>query len=304
MFQIFLILLFIYTCYSESSHKSSSFSILDEKYQNLLKTGTTIVGICCEDGVILGADTRVTMGSIVSGKTKQKIHRIADKIYCCTAGTVADCDYAMKKSIHLLNLHKLRLKYLIDNNNEDESLDSIDMILSSLINSCNTIEFHHEPQIALILGGYDYLGPRLYSINDISSQCAYCSLGSGSSKSYSLLENELQNIGINITEFDQYIIPNLSITEAINLIRKSVLAGIHNDLGSGSHIDFVQITANETKTWREVLHTQLQQQVSTLQNEVTSNDINDINDIQSQDLGELIMNAKELQNILTIELLH
>ena len=28
--------------------------------ESILKTGTTIVGLCCSDGVVLGADTRTT----------------------------------------------------------------------------------------------------------------------------------------------------------------------------------------------------------------------------------------------------
>jgi 20S proteasome subunit beta 2 len=41
------------------------------------KTGTTIVGIIYKDGVILGADTRATEGSIVADKQSEKIHYLA-----------------------------------------------------------------------------------------------------------------------------------------------------------------------------------------------------------------------------------
>lgn len=44
------------------------------------KTGTTIVGIIYKDGVILGADTRATEGSIVADKKSQKIHYLADNM--------------------------------------------------------------------------------------------------------------------------------------------------------------------------------------------------------------------------------
>ena len=54
-----------------------------------IKTGTTIAGIIFKDGVMLGADTRATEGPIVADKNCEKIHYIADNIYCCGAGTAA-----------------------------------------------------------------------------------------------------------------------------------------------------------------------------------------------------------------------
>ncbi|KRY03217.1 Proteasome subunit beta type-7-A, partial [Trichinella patagoniensis] len=56
------------------------------------KTGTTIVGLVFEDGVILGADTRATEGPIVADKNCEKIHYMAPNIYCCGAGTAADTE--------------------------------------------------------------------------------------------------------------------------------------------------------------------------------------------------------------------
>uniref|UniRef100_A0A4X2LRF3 Proteasome 20S subunit beta 10 n=1 Tax=Vombatus ursinus TaxID=29139 RepID=A0A4X2LRF3_VOMUR len=45
------------------------------------KTGTTIVGLVFEDGVILGSDTRSTNDSVVADKNCEKIHFIAPNIY-------------------------------------------------------------------------------------------------------------------------------------------------------------------------------------------------------------------------------
>jgi len=56
------------------------------------KTGTTIVGVVCKDGVVLGTDTRASAGSLVAEKLCQKLHFMAPNIYCAGAGTAADCD--------------------------------------------------------------------------------------------------------------------------------------------------------------------------------------------------------------------
>jgi len=43
-------------------------------------TGTTIVGVLIDGGVVLGADTRATSGNIVADKNCEKIHRMARRI--------------------------------------------------------------------------------------------------------------------------------------------------------------------------------------------------------------------------------
>ena len=49
-------------------------------------TGTTIVGVIYKDGVVLGADTRATAGSIVADKVCDKIHYMQPNMYCAGAG--------------------------------------------------------------------------------------------------------------------------------------------------------------------------------------------------------------------------
>lgn len=45
----------------------------------------------------------------------------------------------------------------------------------------------------------------------------------------------------------------INVIDAIPIIRRAVQAGILNDLGSGSHVDFCVVTYNYTKQWREYL---------------------------------------------------
>ena len=70
------------------------------------KTGTTIVGLIYEDGVILGADTRATEDTIVADKNCSKIHYIAPNIYCCGAGTAADTEMTTNMISSNLQLHR------------------------------------------------------------------------------------------------------------------------------------------------------------------------------------------------------
>lgn len=77
------------------------------KFPKATKTGTTIVGLIYKDGVILGADTRATEGSIQSDKNCSKIHYICDNIYCCGAGTAADTEMTTQMISSQLKLHRL-----------------------------------------------------------------------------------------------------------------------------------------------------------------------------------------------------
>lgn len=71
------------------------------------KTGTTIVGVVCKDGVVLATDTRATGGSTVMEKLCQKLHYMAPNVWCAGAGTAADCDKVTEKIEKELTLLRL-----------------------------------------------------------------------------------------------------------------------------------------------------------------------------------------------------
>jgi len=65
---------------------------------NILKTGTTTLGLVCKDGIVLAADKRVTSGYLVSYKKFDKILNITDNIAVTVAGTVSDVQLMAHKS--------------------------------------------------------------------------------------------------------------------------------------------------------------------------------------------------------------
>lgn len=95
----------------------------------------------------------------------------------------------------------------------------------------------HQGQIgaALILGGVDATGPALYTIYPHGSvdRLPYVTMGSGSLAAMSV--------------FEAHYRPNLSKEEAMNLVSEAILAGIFNDLGSGSNVDLTVITTVDHK---------------------------------------------------------
>jgi len=52
--------------------------------------GTSIMAVSFDGGVIVGADSRTTMGSYIANRVTDKLTHVHDKIYCCRSGSAAD----------------------------------------------------------------------------------------------------------------------------------------------------------------------------------------------------------------------
>jgi len=190
------------------------------------KTGTTIVGIIFKDGVVLGADTRATEGSIVCDKNCEKIHYIADNIYCCGAGTSADTENSTGLVSSQLELHRL-------------ATGRVPRVITALT-LLKRMLFKYQGHIsaALILGGVDLTGPSLYTVypHGSTDKLPYVTMGSGSLAAMAVFEAGWKE--------------NLNREEAKNLVHQAVRAGIFNDLGSGGNVDITIITKDGVEILR------------------------------------------------------
>lgn len=55
-----------------------------------VSTGTTILAIPCADGVVVGADGRVSTGTYIANRHADKIVQLSKHIYACRSGSAAD----------------------------------------------------------------------------------------------------------------------------------------------------------------------------------------------------------------------
>jgi len=55
-----------------------------------VSTGTTIMAIPFNGGVVLGADSRVSTGTYVANRVSDKIVQVSDHIFICRSGSAAD----------------------------------------------------------------------------------------------------------------------------------------------------------------------------------------------------------------------
>merc|ERR1711988_991364 len=188
------------------------------KLPSFRKTGTTIVGCVYKDGVVLGADTRATGDTTVVDKNCEKIHKIADNIYCCGAGTAADTQQVTDMISSQLELHRMQT------GRQSRVSTSLAMLKQML--------FRYQGQVsaALVLGGVDLKGPHIHTVypHGSTDNLGYATMGSGSLAAMSVFEARYKD--------------DMELEEAKELVKDAIFAGIFNDLGSGSNCDLCVIT--------------------------------------------------------------
>lgn len=187
------------------------------------KTGTTIVGLVYKNGIVLGADTRSTNDTTVADKNCEKIHYIAPNIYCCGAGTAADTE----KTTELISS---QMELLRMNTGGGQS---------RVVTACTLLKrmlFRYQGYVsaALVLGGCDVNGPHLYQVypHGSTGKLPFTTMGSGSLAAIAVFEADYRD--------------DMEEEDAVRLVQRAILAGIFNDLGSGSNVDTCVIRTDGT----------------------------------------------------------
>ena len=178
--------------------------------QEKLKTGTTTVGITCKDCVILAAESKSTMGYLVSSKTSQKIYKVDDRIAITTAGGAGDTQQLARVLKAEIQIYKLT-------RNSDFTVNAAVNLLSNILQNNR-----YYPYMAmLIIGGTDKNGYHVYSIDPVGGleKDEFTSTGSGSPFAYCVLENEFKS--------------NMSKEDGIKLAVRAIRAARERDVFSG-----------------------------------------------------------------------
>jgi len=239
---------------------SPSFPI-DHIHGSYRKTGTTIVGCLAQNTLILAADTRATEGTIVADKMCEKVHCLAKNVWACGAGTSGDLDALVKKVRYTFLLRGLLEESVGNGNVSHNSGSGSDHFLSDEERSigiafpnaniaaiCRFIrdELYSgggEIGANLVLGGFDQSTQKaiLVAIHPHGSMdlVPYTALGSGGLAAMGVLESRFRT--------------DMTVEEALELVKDAVHAGIKNDLGSGSQIDISVISASGVQYTRGVV---------------------------------------------------
>jgi proteasome beta subunit len=205
---------------------------MDNELKNsILKTGTTILGIVCKDGVIMAADRQTTAGNMVVKKNKQKSVKINDYLVFSAAGVVSD----IQRTAKLLSA-ELKLKELKSRSRPTikQAANLLATITYSQIRQPSMVP----SMVGTLIAGFNEDGStELYTIEPAGSVIKVddydANFGSGMQFVIGLLERQYKK--------------DLSIQEGIELAKEALKSSTQRDIGSGYGIDIFTITKEGIK---------------------------------------------------------
>lgn len=180
--------------------------------------GATVVGITHKDGLVLGAERRVTLGGFIISKTAKKTFRVTDTVGAACAGMIGDMQILIKELQSYVKIRELELRRPLTAN-------SIAKLLSVIM-----FERRYTPMITqVMIGGVD-AKPSIFILDPLGSVIPddYASVGSGAEIAIGVIESGW-------TE-------SLDEKRATELAIKSIRAAIRRDVASGDGVDFLFAT--------------------------------------------------------------
>ena len=189
-----------------------------------VKTGTTILGLVCKDGVVIATERRATMGTLIAHKATKKLYKIDDHLALATAGLVGDLQILARYLSAESNLYRLKRDTQIP-------IQSAATLMSNILNQRKFYPYY----VQLILGGWDSSGGHVYSLDAAGGAIPdkYTSGGSGSPYVYGVLEDSFRD--------------DMTANEGVELAIRAVYAAMGRDSASGNGIDVAIINDKEFK---------------------------------------------------------
>ncbi len=179
--------------------------------------GATAVGIAYKDGVILGAERRITLGNYVISKSGKKVFRVTDSVGVVCAGMVADMQNLVREVSTYAKLKELELRRMLKPN-------SVAKLMSVLM-----FERRYAPLLTqVILGGVGNK-PLVYVLDPLGSVISdeYAAVGTGAEMAIGVVEAAYS--------------PALSQKEAREILVSSIKAAIQRDAMSGNGVDLLNV---------------------------------------------------------------
>ncbi|HEV2138619.1 MAG TPA: proteasome subunit beta [Nitrososphaerales archaeon] len=179
--------------------------------------GATAVGIAYRDGVVLGAERRITLGSFVRSKSGKKVFKVTETVGAVCAGMVADMQNLVKEVGVYSKLKELEARKALKPN-------SVAKLMSTLM-----FQNRYAPLLTqVILGGVGDK-PIVYVLDPLGSVISdqYATVGTGEETAIGVVEASYS--------------PTMSQKEARDLLVSAIKAAVARDAMSGNGIDILSI---------------------------------------------------------------
>ena len=186
---------------------------------NVVKTGTSTIGITFDGGVVVGADHRATMGHFIANKSVQKLFKISENVALTTAGLVGHAQSLSRTLAAELRLYELKR--------------NTPMTVRGAATLTANILVGRPHYVQLLIVGTDEDGPSVYSIDSAGGSIpdVYCATGSGSPFMYGVLEDQYKH--------------GMNQNQALKVAAKALLASAQRDAASGNGMDLAVITKDK-----------------------------------------------------------
>jgi proteasome beta subunit len=185
--------------------------------------GATAVGIAYKDGVILGAERRITLGNYVISKSGKKVFKVTDNVGVVCAGMIADMQNLVREVSTYAKLKELESRRFMKPN-------SVAKLMSVLM-----FERRYAPLLTqVILGGVGNK-PLVYVLDPLGSVISdeYAAVGTGAEMAIAVVEAAYS--------------PSITHKEAKEVLVSSIRAAIQRDAMSGNGLDILSIDASGIK---------------------------------------------------------
>jgi 20S proteasome subunit beta 1 len=185
-----------------------------------VSTGTTILALPFDGGVVVCADSRTSTGTYVANRASDKLVQLSDYVYCCRSGSAADTqtltDY----------VHYFLSQWSLETGRQPTVKTAAHLMRRLIYNNKDQL------QAGVIIAGWDPVnGGSVYSIT-LGGSCLelpFAMGGSGSIFVAGLLDSEFKS--------------NMNLDEARTLAKKACSHAMTRDGSSGGVIRTVAITS-------------------------------------------------------------
>jgi proteasome beta subunit len=179
--------------------------------------GATAVGITYKDGVVLGAERRITLGSFVRSKSGRKVFKVTETVGAVCAGMVADMQNLVKEVSVYSKLKELESRKALKPN-------SVAKLMSTLM-----FQNRYAPLLTQVILGGVGAKPVVYVLDPLGSVISdvYATVGTGEETAIGVVE-----AGYN---------PAMSQKDARDLLVSAIKGAIARDALSGNGIDILTV---------------------------------------------------------------
>jgi proteasome beta subunit len=179
--------------------------------------GATAVGITYKDGVVLGAERRITLGSFVRSKSGRKVFKVTETVGAVCAGMVADMQNLVKEVSVYSKLKELESRKALKPN-------SVAKLMSTLM-----FQNRYAPLLTQVILGGVGAKPVVYVLDPLGSVISdvYATVGTGEETAIGVVEAGYS--------------PAMSQKDARDLLVAAIKAAIARDAMSGNGIDILTV---------------------------------------------------------------